>query len=946
MATNSDAHLAIINPYSVTGNEEIAMKFRDNQYTPEERLADLLSRLTLDEKVHMLSTHQHAVPRLGIGEWFVGCEVARGFVSKNPDEPSTVFPQPIGLASTFDPELMHTLGEIAGNEARNYHQQKPNGRLMLWGPTVDPERDPRWGRTEEGYGEDPYLIGEMTKAYTKGMAGDDPYYLKTVPTLKHFCANNNEEGRINCSADVTMRTLHEYYYEAFRIPITEGGAHSIMCAYNELAGVPACMNPDLQSLVKETWGLDFVVTDGADFSQNVLAHRSHRTHGEALAACIKSGTDVMTDNSDLVAAAAYDALRRNLLTEEDIDRTIGRSLAGRMRLGEFDEVHPYKNIQVEVDSEESRRVNRRAAMEQMCLLKNTGILPLQKGKKIAVIGPIADENYRDWYTGVFSYAVSIRKGLAEVFGEENVLFDNGYDIAAVRSCKNGKYLSVQADSQLRACGEEITAAEKFELHDWDFGSLNLKSCLNGKYVTENSTYKAISDTPYEWFIREWLKPTQLEDGTWRYRAWYDWEMDIAVNEEDYLTAVPSARPSENRRFEQIIVESGVERAAALAKQADYAVVCLGNHPMQVARECYDRKSLALPRHQQELIRAVFAANPNTILVVAASYPFSICEEQKKLPAIVYTTHAGAELGTAVAATLTGENNPAARCPITWYRSEHELPDILEYDIIEHDSTYLYYTGKPLYAFGHGLSYSSFVYRSFHVECVEKKITAIVEVENTSDVDGDEVVQIYFHPDAPSVKRPLRQLCGFLRVHIPAHERVKAEIPIPYRALEFYDVSREKRCVEQGRYTFMAGASSEDIRLTQKTEICGEVIPPRDLSRQIRLKNYDRVRNAKMHFSYGKNDWYVQSGDWGGSVILKNGAFCDYSCAEIQAAAPCNAGKVSVYAGEVLLGETEIVPSGCADDFGVYRILLEKYSGRENMRLELHGMISIYSVQLV
>lgn len=921
------------------------MKFRDNHYTPEERLADLLSRLTLDEKVHMLSTHQHAVPRLGIGEWYVGCEVARGFVSKDPHEPSTVFPQPIGLASTFDSELMHTLGEIAGNEARYYYQQKPNGRLMLWGPTVDPERDPRWGRTEEGYGEDPYLIGEMTKAYTKGMAGDDPYYLKTVPTLKHFCANNNEEQRINCSADVTMRTLHEYYYEAFRIPITEGGAHSIMCAYNELGGVPACMNPDLQPLVKDTWGLDFVVTDGADFSQNVLAHRSHRTHAEALAACIKSGTDVMTDNSDMVAAAAYDALNRNLLTEEDIDRTIGRSLAGRMRLGEFDEVHPYKNMQVEVDSEESRKVNRRAAMEQMCLLKNTGILPLQKGKKIAVIGPIADENYRDWYTGVFSYAVSIRKGLEEAVGAENVLFDNGYDIAAIRSCKNGRYLSVLEDGLILACGEEITAAEKFELHDWDFGSLNLKSCLNGKYVTENGTYKAISETPYEWFIREWFKPTRLEDGTWRYRAWFDWDMDIAVDEEDHLIAVPSARPSKNRRFEQVIVENGAKRAAALAGKADYAIVCLGNHPMQVARECYDRKSLALPRHQQELIRAVFAANPNTILVVAASYPFSICEEQEKLPAIVYTTHAGAELGTAVAATLMGENNPAARCPLTWYRSEQELPDILEYDIIGADSTYLYYTGKPLYAFGHGLSYSSFRYDSFTVESVESGIRASVMVENTSDTDGDEVVQIYFRPENPSVKRPIKQLCGFRRVHIPAHERVCVTIKIPRRALEFYDVSREKRCVEEGRYTFMAGASSEDIRLIQSIFISGEVIPPRNLSRQIRLKNYDSVRNGKLSFTFAKNDWYVQSGDWGGSVILKNAAFEGYTLAEVQAAAPCNPGKVSVYAGERLLGEMEIKPSACPDDFSVYRIPLESFSGWDELRMELKGGVSVYSLQL-
>ena len=921
------------------------MKFRDNNYTPEERLSDLLERLTLDEKVHMLSTHQYAVPRLGIGEWFVGCEVARGFVSKNPEEISTVFPQPIGLASTFDPELMERLGEIAGDEARYYYQKDKKGRLMLWGPTVDPERDPRWGRTEEAYGEDPYLIGEMTKAYTKGMAGDDPYYLKTIPTLKHFCANNNEEGRINCSADVSMRTLNEYYYEAFRIPITEGGAHSIMCAYNELAGVPACMNPDLEKKVKDEWGLDFIVTDGADFSQNVLAHHSHNKHSEALAAAIKAGTDVMTDNAEMVAKAAYNGLENGILTEADIDKAVGRSLAARMRLGEFDDEHPYKDMDIVPDSEKSRFINRRAAMEQICLLKNNGILPLENGKKIAVIGPIADENYRDWYTGVASYAVSIREGIEAAFGKENVSFDNGYDIAAIRSCKNGKYLSVCDDNVVRAESDEIGTAESFEYHDWDFGSLNFKSCKNGKYVFEDGTYKAISDTPYEWFIREWFKPTELTDGTWRYRAWFDWDMDIAVQEDNTLRAVPSARPSDDRRFELCIVEKGTDRAAALAAEADIAVVVLGNHPMQVARECYDRKSLGLPKHQQELIRAVRNANPNTILVITASYPFSICEEQENIPAILYTTHAGAELGTAVAATLTGDNNPAARCPITWYTSEHELPDIMEYDIIGHDSTYLYYTGKPLYAFGHGLSYSEFEYTGFSVESVESAVRASVEVRNVSDVDGDEVVQIYFRQNAPSVKRPIKQLCGFRRVHIPAGETVTVTIDIPRRALEFYDVSREVRCAEKGSYTFMAGSSSEDIRLTVQTDIDGDVIPPRELSGKTLLKNYDSVRNAKMDFSKLKNDWYMISGDWGGSVILKNCSLDDYTCAEVQAAAPCNPAKIEVYADDKLLGACDIEPSENRDDFAFYRIPLEKYNGICSLRLELKGMVSVYSVQL-
>ncbi len=927
------------------------MIFKDNTYTPSERLSDLLSQLTLEEKLYMLSTHQRAVPRLGIGEWYIGCEVARGFVSKNPEEISTVFPQPIGLASTFDPDLMYALGDIAGNEARFYYQKDTKGRLMLWGPTVDPERDPRWGRTEEGYGEDPYLIGEMTKAYTLGMAGmtdGTEFYMKTVPTLKHFCANNNENQRVNCSADVNMRTLHEYYYEAFRTPVKEGGARSLMCAYNELAGVPACMNPHLEPIVKADWGLDFVVTDGADFSQNVLAHGSHSTHSEALAACIKAGTDVMTDNDEMVAAAARNALRKGLLTEADIDKAISKSLFGRMRLGHFDEEHPYKNMDVTVDSEESRTVNRRAAMEQVCLLKNDGILPLSKGKKIAVIGPIGDENYRDWYTGVASYSVSIKEGIERAFGSENVTFDHGYDIVRVKSRLTGKYLGIDNEGVIKAQSDGDDENSLFQYHNWGMGScrsasVNLKSCANGKYVIEDGTYKATSKTPYEWFIKEWLKPSWLPDGNVTFRSWHDWKLDVAVQADGTLTAVPGGRPTSDRTFAVECVESGADRAAKLAAKADIAVVVLGNHPMQVSRECYDRVTLALPEHQQELIRAVRRANPNIVLVIAASYPYSICEEQETVPAILYTSHAGAELGTAVAATLTGENNPAARCPITWYRSETELPDIMEYDIISNDSTYLYYKGDPLYAFGHGLSYSAFEYSGFTVQQTEKGVTVCVNVKNVSEFDGDEVVQIYYRAENSSVKRPIKQLCGFKRVHIKAGESASVMIEVPGRALEFYDVSREKRCIETGEYTFMAGASSADIRERVTLHIEGETIPPRSLKTPILAKNYDSVRNAFMDYAENRMDWYMQSGDWGGSVIFKNTDLSGVDRITIEACAPCSPGHIDVYAGKKLLGGCDIAPGDNKTDFTRYTIPVNAYDGTADLRLELHGMLSVYSV---
>lgn len=924
--------------------------FQDTSLPMQARVEALIGMLSIEEKLHLLSTHQYAIPRLGIREWFIGTEVARGFVLREPDKISTVFPQPIGLASTFDPLLMEDIGTVAGVEARYYHRKDPKSYLMLWGPTVDPERDPRWGRTEEGYGEDPFLIGEMTAAYTRGMAGDDPVYRRTIPTLKHFCANNNENDRINSSSNVTPRTLHEYYYRAFEGAVVRGGASSMMAAYNELSGVPACMNPDLNRVAKQQWKLGFVVTDGADFSQNVLSHRSHPTHAEALASCLKNGCDIMTDDAEMVAAAARDALERGLITEAEIDKAIGNALLGRFQLGEFDgKKCPYNTEPVETDTLPHRMVNVLATREQMCLLHNTGILPLrlEPGQTVAVIGPLGAENYRDWYTGTASYAVSIVEALRARLGEEHVLFDNGYDIVAVKSRQTECYCTVHADGTLMASAETVGERERFELHDWDFGSVNLRACASGKYVIEDGAYRAQSDTPYEWFIKEWLKPEVYGDSL-LLRSWHDKKMDIAVQPDGTLRVVHAGRPKPDRLFQFEIIENGAARAAEVAKRADVVILCVGNHPMQVARECYDRPNLELPAHQKTLIRMVRAANPNTVLTVVSSYPYALGEEQETLPAILYSTHAGAELGNAVADTLFGENNPAARCPITWYRTAQDLPDLMEYDIIEAERTYLYDTAEPLFPFGHGLSYSTFVYGALQTELVKEGVVFRFTLENTSAYDGSEVAQIYFRALHPRVKRPNKQLCGFQRVAVSAGACVPVTIFVPWYALEYYDVTQEKMLVEQGEYQFWVGASSADFRLETMLCLPGEVIPPRALCTPVLVKNYDGKDGMDTHlwFSARHNDWYGITNDWGGSFIFAGSRFDHYQKAEIFAAAPCAKASIRLYAGEMLLGEVEIAPSRCADDFTCYTVALKPFEGVADFRLEVMGQASVYRVQLM
>ena len=301
--------------------------FRNIEIPLIERVEDLIGRLTLEEKAGLVSSSQIGIERLGISEWHIGWEVARGYVGRVPEEPSTVLPQPIGMAAMFDPELMYQLGELAGNETRVYYQKDKRGKLMLFGPTVDMERDPRWGRTEEAYGEDPYLTGQMTIAYTKGLKGEDPFYIRTVPGLKHFCANNNEKNRGSCSANLEPRTKHEYYYKAFRASIVEGGAISVMAAYNELSGVPALLHPDLKSVLKDQWGLQFIMSDGADFVGNVIEHHYVENHVESISLALKAGADIMLDDADVVRWSVLEAVNLGLLSEEELEKSIKRTLA-------------------------------------------------------------------------------------------------------------------------------------------------------------------------------------------------------------------------------------------------------------------------------------------------------------------------------------------------------------------------------------------------------------------------------------------------------------------------------------------------------------------------------------------------------------------------------------------------------------------------------------------
>ncbi|MDR0987745.1 MAG: glycoside hydrolase family 3 C-terminal domain-containing protein [Ruminococcus sp.] len=894
------------------------------------KAVEIVKKLTLAEKLRMLTSHFTESDRLGLKSFNVGTEVARGYVSHGEGgkqvDISTVLPQPVGLASTFDKDVMYKLGKIAAEELRYYWKAEKQSKLMLFGPTVDLLRDPRWGRNEEAYGEDPFLSGSQALAYCTGLTEPDTEngYMKTAPGLKHFCANNHEESRASDNADITMKLLHEYYYAPFRRIISAGKAAGVMASYNELGGVPAVMNPDLLNEVKGKWGADYVVSDGGDFSQNYLNHKQFSSHAEAFAYTIKNGTDCVLDNPDMVETAAREALRTGLITEADIDRAVLNTLTVREKLGEFDPECEYNHKEFSADTKEFQAVNKRAAYEQVCLLKNDGILPLSKNKKVALIGPIADENYNDWYTGTASYYVSIKDAFEDGFGKFS--FDNGYD-----------HVNISGTDGL------------FEHHDW--GESNSSSVMTFRDVTsrlwlsedEHGVYNETAEKVYDWFTWQWFKPSyDASTDTYTFKNVFDKPLGI----KDGKIAV--ADNPHGDRFKLNVVSDGCERAAKVAGEADQTVVVVGNQPMLVARECYDRKSLKLPPQQEMLIRAVAAANPNTVLVIVSSYPYILGDIEGLVKAVVYTTHAGAELGNAVKDVITGAYNPAARCPQTWYKYDSDLPSIKDYRIDKNHVTYQYFD-SALYPFGHGLSYSEFKFENFEVKLQGDFINASFDITNVSDVDGDEVYQIYV---SRQNRDKLLSLCAYGRVHIAAGEKTCLSVKIPLSDLAEYNTEMGEMMPlilsPTEVLTLSLGSSSRDIKATQMLSISeadGFTLLARDLTKRTLAKSYDTEENTTLGFDYKKNDWYVKTGDWGGKITFINTDLTGATAVEIAAAAPNAEATLTILADGETVGECVVKPSVSHTDYAYYSVPLTGAKG-SSLTVSVKGLANIWSIQIL
>ncbi|MFF7653438.1 glycoside hydrolase family 3 C-terminal domain-containing protein [Streptomyces sp. NPDC007983] len=840
--------------------------FRDPRLPLGARVDDLLTRLTPDERIAMLHQYAPAVERLGLAAFRTGQEALHGVAWMGP---ATVFPQAVGLGATWSPDLVRRIGEAVGAEVRAMRARDPRVGLNVWAPTVNLLRDPRWGRNEEGYAEDPYLTSALAAAYTRGLRGDHPDRWRTAPVLKHWLAHNNETARDTTSSSVRPRVLHEYDLAAFRGAVRAGAVAGVMPAYNLVNGRPNHVSPYLRDHLRTWTGQELVVCSDAGAPSNLVDSEHYfATHEEGVAAALLAGVDSFTDHdqdASKTIGRVRGALERGLIDASVIDTAVRRLLTMRCALGEFDgDDDPYADPRsAGFDTPAHRALALEAAEQAVVLLKNDGLLPLSPSTTgtLAVVGPLADECKLDWYSGALLRRSSPREALAARLGADRVVYVEGTDTVRLRTAAgwvrvppgavagdrdregareaslNPAQLAARTDLPPLTIGDTPT---DLALADWGGGVFTLRA-PSGRYLTVagDGFVRAAAEQPGGWVVQETFALERHGDGHLLRHGGTGGYVCVAAE------GLKVADRSRAEVFHRHVVERGEDAVARAAAAADTVVVVLGNDPHINGRETEDRATLALPAGQDRLWRAAHAANPRTALVLTSSYPYAVGDAADALPALLWTAHGGQAAGTGLARVLFGDVSPAGRLPQTWYASEDELPDLLDYDIIASRATYLYFDGAPLFPFGHGLSYTRFDYDDLSVRQHDDTAPAgVLDVEctvtNSGPCDGDEVAQIYVSAPGARVPRPHRRLIAHRRVALRRGERVRLFFTVPVdEALGFWDVAHGRWTVDPDRYEIHAGASSADIRRTTALTLDGPPPAPRPvLRRGLEAADYD------------------------------------------------------------------------------------------------------------
>ncbi len=823
----------------------------------EQRISDLVSRMTLDEKVGQMLFNAPAINRLAIPEYNWWGEALHGVARAGK---ATVFPQSIGLAATWDAALMFRVATVISDEARaKHHDALRNGRrgiyegLTFWSPNINIFRDPRWGRGMETFGEDPYLAAQMGVQFVKGMQGDDPKYLKTVSTPKHFAVHSGPEpDRHVFDAVVDERDLRETYLPAFRATVLEGNTQSVMCAYNRFRGEPCCGSSELlQKILRDEWGFNgYVVSDCWAIMDFYTTHKIDQTAPQAAARALIAGTDL---NCGVTYDSLGVAVRQHLVRESLVDTAVKRLFRARFKLGMFDppEMVPYANIPLDVnDSKEHRALALEAARKSIVLLKNDGaLLPLKKEMRtIAIIGPNVDDVdvLLGNYNGMPANPITPLEGIREKAPKgTSLMYVRGCDVA-----ENMPSLTVVPPDVLSPDGAGVAR-----------GSLKAEYYNNQHFTGTPFRTQTDEDIDFNWWQSAPLPGMKADSFSvrWtgsivptvsgRYAIGVRALGSVHLKIDDSLIIDALNRHSVSTAWKWVDLKAGIpgyvilefvdrradasvqlvwskpvptikEQALVAARASDVVVMVMGLSPRLEGEEMPvnvpgfkggDRVDIGLPKPQEELLEAIAATGKPVVLVLLNGSAVAVNWAAEHIPAIMTAWYPGQAAGTAIADILFGNYSPAGRLPVTFYKSTNELPPFTNYAM--DGRTYRYFRGEPLFPFGHGLSYTKFEYSNLKLPTkvnVGADARISVTVKNTGSMNGEEVVQLYVTDMNASAPVAIRSLQGFQRVFLKAGEETSVSFSLAPRQLSFIDTTA-KRVVEPGVFEVSIGGKQPGFK---------------------------------------------------------------------------------------------------------------------------------------
>ncbi|MDE6648555.1 MAG: glycoside hydrolase family 3 C-terminal domain-containing protein [Muribaculaceae bacterium] len=831
------------------------LPYQDPNLSPEERAADLVSRMTLVQKIDQVGHKTSAIPSLGLKGYNYWNEAIHGVARSGL---ATSFPVSKALSSTWDLPLVFDVATAISDECRIYNNNSGKG-LIYWCPTINMSRDPRWGRDEENYGEDPFLTGRIAVEFIKGMQGDDDKYYKTIATAKHFAANNYERGRHNSSSNVDDRNLREYYLPAFEMAVKEANVRSIMSAYNAVNGIPCGANHELLiDILRGEWGFDGFVTSDCGAVEDVYnKHHYVKTGAEASAVSMVNGEDL--NCGDTFQDYCKEAIEKGLMTESDLDRALTRVLAARFSVGEFDPASSVRWTGVSSDllnCEAHQQLALKAAQEAIVLLKNdNGFLPLSKDKSVAIIGPQGNTVILGGYSGSPTALTTVLEGVASKL---DYIYDDGtvqFEDCLEQSVPTGnKRLTHEANGSSGNLGyifnNDWVAFEnvhfgsgrthldvyhgaknnnptivKFYLDNMDGEPVAVVTCpVTGNWSKYVVTTVEVDPAVCNGTHKVYAKFEGGTDGD-KYCANMDWFRF-------YDPAVTNPLEEEGPVFLYKgcditgTASTDIERAKEIAAKADVVIFC-GGTDLSVSDESNDRSSLNLPGDQQKLLEAVYSVNPNIVLVLQSCSSMTVNWAQEHVPAIVEAWYDGQAQGQAIADVLYGDFNPSGHLTSTWYNSLSDLPSsLLNYDIRNAGYTYMYHKGTPLYPFGFGLSYTEFEYSDMTLSSEklnkDEEITVSATIKNIGDRAGADVVQLYARCQS-EIDRPQLQLVGFARVELEPGESRTVSIPLKHEQLCYFNSDTQTFDVEEGTVELMLAESAAEIRLKSSLTTQGATV---------------------------------------------------------------------------------------------------------------------------